>query len=131
MIKTIISTTDKHVGDRVRMRRAALGVSQSTLGAKVGVTFQQIQKYENGTNRISASRLSQIADVLQVKEAYFFESALRNKPLDTVNSANQILNFLASPEGEILVKAFTQIKDAKLRRHIVDLVERIAETRGN
>jgi transcriptional regulator with XRE-family HTH domain len=72
MIKKIISTTDKHVGDRVRMRRVALGVSQSTLGAKVGVTFQQIQKYEKGTNRISASRLSQIADVLQVKEAYFF-----------------------------------------------------------
>jgi transcriptional regulator with XRE-family HTH domain len=130
MAKKIISTTDKHVGGRVRTRRIALGMSQSTLGEKVGVTFQQIQKYENGYNRISASRLSQIADVLQVKEAYFFESALRNKPSDSVNPASQILDFLASPEGAILVKAFTQIQDVKMRRHIVDLVERISELHG-
>jgi transcriptional regulator with XRE-family HTH domain len=113
------------------MRRIALGMGQTKLAENVGVTFQQVQKYEKGTNRIGASRLSQIAGVLQIPAASFFESVLHNKPLGTLSSAQEILDFLGSPDDKILVRGFTQIEDAKLRRHIVALVERIAELHCN
>src|SRR6266478_9270897 len=66
---------DRHVGNRVRMRRKMLSMSQTKLGDALGITFQQVQKYENGTNRIGASRLEQISHVLQVPVAFFFEGA--------------------------------------------------------
>jgi transcriptional regulator with XRE-family HTH domain len=122
--------TDKHVGDRVRMRRKMIKVSQTKLGEAVGVTFQQLQKYEKGTNRVSASRLQQIAQALKVPVSFFFEdplkpgveaSAKRDKPPDYVSE------FLTSTDGLALTKAFTRIKDAKVRRAIVKLVEEIAD----
>ena len=121
---------DKHVGSRVRMRRMMLNMSQEKLGDALGLTFQQVQKYEKGTNRIGASRLQQISNILQVPVEFFFEGAPNlpgsgNAPKDAP-SASYVSDFLATSEGLSLTKAFTRIKEPKLRRRIVDLVEEIA-----
>ena len=123
---------DKHVGSRVRMRRMMLGMSQEKLGDALGLTFQQVQKYEKGTNRIGASRLQQISQILQVPVAFFFEgaptipSATRPDHLQEAPSPAYVSDFLATSDGLALTKAFTRISDSKLRRRIVDLVEQIA-----
>jgi transcriptional regulator with XRE-family HTH domain len=117
LAKKAPNPTDKHVGSRVRMRRMMLGMSQEKLGDSLGLTFQQIQKYEKGTNRISASRLQQISHILQVPAAFFFEGA---------PSPAYVSDFLATADGLALTKAFMRIEDSKLRRRIVDLVEQIA-----
>ena len=121
---------DKHVGSRVRMRRMMLNMSQEQLGDALGLTFQQVQKYEKGTNRIGASRLQQISQILQVPVEFFFEGAPNltasgSVPKDAP-SASYVSDFLATSEGLSLTKAFTRIKEPKLRRRIVDLVEEIA-----
>jgi transcriptional regulator with XRE-family HTH domain len=127
---------DRHVGSRVRMRRMMLNMSQEKLGDALGLTFQQVQKYEKGTNRIGASRLSLIADVLQVPVSFFFEGApvlhnLGGGPgMAEAPSSAYVSDFLATSDGLALSKAFVQIKDSKLRRRIVDLVEALAERRG-
>jgi transcriptional regulator with XRE-family HTH domain len=120
---------DRHVGSRVRMRRMMMGMSQEKLGDAIGLTFQQVQKYEKGTNRIGASRLQQIAQTLQVPVSFFFEGA----PIEAAApgdadapSPTFVSDFLASADGLALTRAFMQIKDSKLRRRIVDLVEGIA-----
>ncbi len=125
---------DKHVGSRVRMRRMMLSMSQEKLGDALNLTFQQVQKYEKGTNRIGASRLQQIANILQVPVSFFFEGA-PNMPghsggLGEAPSPAYVSDFLATSDGLSLTKAFVAIKDAKLRRRIVGLVERVAEVGG-
>jgi len=123
---------DAYVGARLRMRRVMLGMSQSRLGELLGVTFQQIQKYEKGTNRIGASRLQQISHTLQVPVAFFFEGAPnvqtagRHEGLAEAPSPAYVSDFLATADGLALTKAFMRIEDSKLRRRIVDLVEQIA-----
>jgi transcriptional regulator with XRE-family HTH domain len=121
---------DKHVGSRVRMRRMMLGMSQEKLGAALGLTFQQVQKYEKGTNRIGASRMAQISETLQVPVAFFYEGApsgMGGPPgLGEAQSPAYVADFLATSDGLALVKAFQQIADGKIRRRIVDLVEAIA-----
>ena len=121
---------DKYVGSRVRMRRIMLGMSQEKLGDALGLTFQQIQKYEKGTNRVGASRLQQSADVLQVPVSFMFEGIPAGAPTAAgfadAPSTGYISDFLATSEGLALTRAFTRISDAKLRRSIVDLVEQIA-----
>ncbi|WEF51586.1 helix-turn-helix domain-containing protein [[Pseudomonas] carboxydohydrogena] len=125
---------DKYVGSRVRMRRIMLGLSQEKLGDALGLTFQQIQKYEKGTNRIGASRLHQIADILQVPVSFLFEGGPTNSTsvegLGEAPSPAYVSDFLATSEGLALTRAFTKITDAKLRRSIVDLVEQIAGTQN-
>jgi transcriptional regulator with XRE-family HTH domain len=121
---------DKYVGSRIRMRRIMLGMSQEKLGDALGLTFQQIQKYEKGTNRVGASRLQQIAEVLQVHVSFLFEGA----PGGTASAGGSgeapspayVSDFLATADGLALTRAFTRLKDSKLRRSIVDLVEQIA-----
>jgi transcriptional regulator with XRE-family HTH domain len=124
---------DKHVGARVRMRRMMLGMSQEKLGDALGLTFQQVQKYEKGTNRIGASRLQQISYILQVPVSFFFEGAPNVHPTirhhehqGDAPSPAYVSDFLATSDGLALTKAFTKISDSKLRRRIVDLVEQIA-----
>jgi len=130
--KRITNPVDKHVGSRVRMRRMMLGLSQEKLGDALQppVSFQQVQKYEKGTNRISASRLQQSAHILQVPVAFFFEGAPpvagRPKGLSEAPSPAYVSDFLATTDGLALTKAFTRIEDAKLRRRIVGLVKEIA-----
>jgi transcriptional regulator with XRE-family HTH domain len=131
MAKKAPNPTDKHVGARVRMRRMMLSMSQEKLGDALGLTFQQVQKYEKGANRIGASRLQQIAHILQVPVSFFFDGA-PNAPgqqpdgFSEAPSPAYVSDFLATSDGLALTKAFMGIKDAKLRRRIVDLVEQIA-----
>jgi transcriptional regulator with XRE-family HTH domain len=122
--------TDKHVGSRVRMRRMMLGMSQEKLGDALSLTFQQVQKYEKGTNRIGASRLQQIAHFLQVPVSFFFEGApdlaAGSAGMTGAPSPSYVSDFLATSDGLALTKAFMRIQDSKLRRRIVDLVLQIA-----
>jgi transcriptional regulator with XRE-family HTH domain len=123
---------DKHVGSRVRMRRMMLAMSQEKLGDALDLTFQQVQKYEKGTNRIGASRLQQISHILQVPVSFFFEGAPtvptpgRADGVEEAPSPAYVSDFLATSDGLALTKAFMRIDDSKLRRRIVDLVEHIA-----
>ncbi|MFN3855143.1 MAG: helix-turn-helix domain-containing protein [Phreatobacter sp.] len=131
MIKKAPNPIDKHVGSRVRMRRMMLGMSQEKLGERLGLTFQQVQKYEKGTNRIGASRLQQISAILSVPVAFFFEGAPTGEPLpqggfSDVGHASYVADFLSTSEGLALNRAFIRIKDPKVRRRIVDLVSAIA-----
>jgi transcriptional regulator with XRE-family HTH domain len=122
---------DKHVGNRLRMRRLMLGMSQTDLSDALGLTFQQVQKYEKGTNRLSASKLQQSASILQVPVTFFFEGGpiVPGTPMGMREAPSLafVSDFLATSQGLALVKAFVAIKDAKLRRCIVDLVEAIAD----
>jgi len=135
MTKKTPNPIDKHVGSRVRMRRMMIGMSQEKLGEKLGITFQQIQKYEKGTNRIGASRLQQIATVLSVPVSFFFEGAPAPEGgggLSEAASPAYVSEFLGSSEGLALTKAFMKVKDPKVRRRIVDLVEAmVAEESGS
>jgi transcriptional regulator with XRE-family HTH domain len=121
---------DKYVGSRIRMRRIMLGMSQEKLGESLGLTFQQIQKYEKGTNRVGASRLQQISEILQVPVSFLFEGGpggmLNANGMNEAVSPAYVSDFLATSEGLALTRAFTRINDSKLRRSIVDLVEQIA-----
>ena len=123
---------DQYVGSRVRMRRLMLDMSQEKLGEKLGITFQQVQKYEKGTNRISASRLVAISHILQVPAPFFFEGAPRpagqSRRGDEGPSPAYVSEFLANSDGLKLVRSFTQIDDPTLRRAVVRLVEQIAGT---
>jgi len=130
VVKRIANPVDKHVGSRVRMRRLMLGMSQEKLGNGLGLTFQQVQKYEKGTNRIGASRLQHISQLLQVPVPFFFEGAphVPGQPigLGPAPSPAYVFNFLATTDGLALTKAFMQIEQPGLRRCIVHLVEEIA-----
>src|ERR1700754_1209720 len=122
---------DKYVGSRVRMRRIMLGMSQEKLGEPLGLTVQQIQKSEKGTNRVGASRLQQISEVLQVPVSFLFDGgpsgvAASDASAESASPA-YIADFLATSEGLALTRPFTRIPDSKLRRSIVDLVEQIAD----
>jgi transcriptional regulator with XRE-family HTH domain len=114
------------------MRRMMLAMSQEKLGDALGLTFQQVQKYEKGTNRIGASRLQQISHILQVPVSFFFEGAPiiagmpRAEGVSEAPSPAYVSDFLATSDGLALTKAFMRIDDSKLRRRIVDLVEQIA-----
>jgi len=127
MAKKLPNPIDKHVGGRLRMRRMMLGMSQTNLGDALGITFQQVQKYESGANRISASRLQHISHFLQVPVPFFFEGA-PDRPRGAGGPAtpDYVSEFLSSTDGLALVKAFPKIKEAKLRRRVVQLVEEIA-----
>ena len=127
MAKKIPNPIDTHVGSRVRMRRLILSMSQEKLGDAIGLTFQQVQKYEKGTNRMGSSRLQQIANVLKVPVTFFFEGTPGQSKLDgKAPSPAYVSNFLATSDGLALMKAFMRIKNAKLRRGIVKTVEVIA-----
>lgn len=130
MTKKSPNPIDKHVGSRVRMRRMMISMSQEKLGDRLGITFQQIQKYEKGTNRIGASRLQQIGSVLGVPVSFFFEGAPApdGAPESFGESVSPayVSDFLATSDGLSLTKAFMKVQDPKVRRRIVDLVEAIA-----
>jgi transcriptional regulator with XRE-family HTH domain len=130
-----LNPTDKHVGNRVRMRRLMLAMSQTKLGDALGITFQQVQKYEKGSNRISASRLQHISQILQVQVPFFFEGApaaagIASMAVEKADAPSPayVSDFLATAQGLDLVKAFARIENRKLRRAIVELVEEIAGT---
>ncbi|ABS13475.1 MULTISPECIES: helix-turn-helix domain-containing protein [Brucella/Ochrobactrum group] len=120
---------DVHVGSRIRLRRNMLGLSQEKLGESLGITFQQIQKYEKGTNRVGASRLQAISAILNVPVSFFFEDApgsSNQAGFAEDNEATYVVDFLNSNEGVQLTRAFTKISDPKVRRKIIDLVKSLA-----
>jgi transcriptional regulator with XRE-family HTH domain len=122
------SAVDAHVGRRIRDRRNALGLSQGKLGDGVGLTFQQIQKYEKGTNRVSASRLQQFANMLKVDAAWFFEGGPGSKRGRATDQSTETLReFTELPDAHKLMKAFVRIEDKELRRRIAQLGERLAD----
>jgi Predicted transcriptional regulators len=127
---------DVHVGSRVRLRRMLLGMSQEKLGDALGLTFQQVQKYEKGTNRIGASRLFDLAKVLGVNVQFFYDE-LPGSPGDRPPgfaerpAESYAVEFLGSREGLELNKAFARITDARVRRSIVELVRAYAGESGN
>jgi transcriptional regulator with XRE-family HTH domain len=130
MAKKIPNPADKQVGNRLRMRRLELGMSQTKLGDSVGLTFQQIQKYEKGANRIGASRVQQFANILGVTASYFFEDSASTFSSSKTKAANtsiaHVSEFVASSEGKTLMKAFGKINSAGLKRAIVHFVEQLA-----
>src|SRR5215471_15110051 len=130
LVKKVPNPVDKHVGSRVRMRRMMLGMSQEKLGDGLGLTFQQVQKYEKGVNRIGASRLQHMSHLLQVPVPFFFEGAphLQGQPqgVGEAPSPAYVFDFLATIDGLALTKAFMRIKAPELRRRIVALVEEMA-----
>jgi transcriptional regulator with XRE-family HTH domain len=123
---------DAHVGSRVRLRRMLLGMSQERLGESMGLTFQQVQKYEKGVNRIGASRLFQISKILDVPVQFFFEEAPYTGDGNAVRGMAEpdseafILEFLNSREGLELNRAFVKIGDPKVRKSVVDLVRALS-----
>lgn len=121
---------DIHVGSRIRLQRALKGMSQTTLAEGLGVTFQQVQKYEKGTNRVGSSRLQAIANILGVPVAFFFEEGPGGSPDPQgpeMGASAEIAQFLNSTEGVALNRAFVKIQDAKIRRKFVDLVKTLAK----
>jgi transcriptional regulator with XRE-family HTH domain len=123
---------DVHVGNRIRLRRLALDWSQTKLGEAIDVTFQQVQKYEKGLNRVGASRLQRAAEVMGVPVAYFFEGApaaqTGGELEEAAFSSDEMLQFLSTEEGVALNRAFLRLSDARVRRKIVALVKALADT---
>ena len=122
---------DAHVGSRVRLRRMVLGMSQEKLGNLLGLTFQQVQKYEKGTNRIGASRLYKLSEVLDVPVSFFYEELPGSESTTAAGfseptTETSIVEFMNSREGVELNRAFVKITDPKIRRHIIDLVRSLA-----
>jgi transcriptional regulator with XRE-family HTH domain len=117
---------DIHIGQRIRVRRMALGLSRIALGEPCGISFQQIQKYEKGANRVSASRLQQFAKLLDVPVSFFFDGHVaEGSKNDRANDLAQQL--FATPEGVALAKAFVAIENRSARRSIITMTEKIAE----
>jgi transcriptional regulator with XRE-family HTH domain len=123
---------DVHVGSRIRMRRQLVSMSQEKLGELLGITFQQVQKYEKGANRISASRLYFAAKTLGVPVHFFFEGLPGTDGTEGMKEGdghNDLMANLLTPEGIQLAKAFGEIKDAGKRRMIVSMARAILETK--
>ena len=121
------TAVDTHVGQKLRARRIFLGMSQSEVADAVGITFQQIQKYERGANRVGASRLQQMSEALGVTPFYFFEGASTVgekalRPIEGELSERAILSFLSTREGATLVRGFLAIKQKPIRRALIDFI---------
>lgn len=117
---------DRHIGTRVRMRRIMLRMSQEKLADALGLTFQQVQKYEKGTNRISGSRIMQIADALQVAPGYFFEG-MASAESAADDGSDLVQQMLADRQGVALAKAYLAIKSRSMRSAIVAMTEAAME----
>ncbi|KSV86925.1 Cro/Cl family transcriptional regulator [Sinorhizobium fredii USDA 205] len=122
---------DSHVGQKIRMQRLLLHMSQTELAKALGVTYQQVQKYENGRTRVSASRLQAIANVLEVPLTFFFESSASDHSDDAgLGAGRSMVEFVSSPMGLALNRAFSRIADVRVRRSFLGLVQRLAEDDG-
>ena len=129
-----LNPVDAHVGGRIRYRRMIIGMSQETMSGKMNLTFQQIQKYEKGANRIGASALFRISKILEVPVGYFFEGLLANstpsdQPLEPrkPDREPQLRLLMNSREGLDLNTAFAKIGDRKIRRNLIDLIRSLAQ----
>lgn len=130
MAKKQPSSIDAHVGSRVRLRRMLIGMSQEKLGELLGLTFQQVQKYEKGANRIGASRLYDISSILSVPVQYFFEDlpATKSQQLNGHGMSEPdrepfVMDFVSSTEGLQLIRSYTKVTDPRVRKRILELVK--------
>lgn len=130
MAKKQPSSVDAHVGSRVRLRRMLIGMSQEKLGELLGLTFQQVQKYEKGANRIGASRLYDISKILNVPVQYFFEelpnqagAPLNGHGLSEPDREPFVMDFVSSTEGLQLIRSYTKVTDPRVRKRILELVK--------
>ena len=119
-----INAIDQHVGQRVRAQRLLKGMSQQALASALGLTFQQVQKYEGGANRVSASRLSQIAEVLGVPISYFFSDLNLG---DADEGEAEMRERMQRPEAIELIRAFYAIPDQRVRHQFLDMVKTVAQ----
>jgi transcriptional regulator with XRE-family HTH domain len=128
-MKKSTGSVDKEIGTRVRTRRMVIGMSQEKLGDMLGLTFQQVQKYEKGTNRISVSRMIEIAKVLGVDIHFFFDGLAGSKAAGFAEPAQPefLHDFMSMQDGHQLMRAFTRIKSAKTRRAVVQLAASLAD----
>ena len=128
-MKKSTGSIDKEIGSRVRMRRISVGMSQEKLGDMLGLTFQQVQKYEKGTNRISVGRLVDIAKILGV-DIHFFFNGIKSGKADPGFAEDEtppyISEVMSTPEGLQLIRTFTSIRNPKIRKSIVQLVTALA-----
>jgi transcriptional regulator with XRE-family HTH domain len=134
MAKKSPNAIDVHVGNRIRMRRMTLQMSQEKLGDRLDLTFQQVQKYEKGANRVGASRLHALSTILEVPIGYFFEGAPQVLPsartkVDKGVSTDFVAEFTKSADGLALIKAFLRIKAPVVRRSIVQMIKAISGSR--
>jgi transcriptional regulator with XRE-family HTH domain len=129
MPKKQANPIDVQVGNRVRIRRMLIGMSQERLGDLLGLTFQQVQKYEKGVNRIGAGRLFEVARILNVPVNFFYEGLATDQPgmSSAEAAAPPVMEFVSSGEGLQLSLAFMKIKDTKVRKRVLDLVKSLAE----
>ena len=118
------NSTDVHIGKRIRMLRLTRNLSQTDLAKRLGITFQQIQKYERGANRVGAGRLQEMANLLSVTPAFFFEDGPRTKA--GKSDAPETTALLANKDGLALARAFDKIRSRSVRRNLVELAERLA-----
>jgi transcriptional regulator with XRE-family HTH domain len=119
---------DRHVGLRIRMRRKELGISQERLAESIGLTFQQVQKYERAANRVSASKLWEVARALNASIAYFYEGLSETPEAPGSNLPREtVQDFLMTPEGLELASSFPKIAHGRVRRKILDLVRVMSE----
>lgn len=119
---------DRRIGQRVRSRRLEIGMSQERLAELLGVTFQQVQKYEKGVNRIAASRLHDISNALDMPVSRFFEGMSAGRPGGVSEASKDYAeDILATPEGAQLVALFASIQNVRVRRRVVELVRALAE----
>ena len=124
------SAVDAHVGGRVRLRRMLIGMSQEKLGELLGLTFQQVQKYEKGANRIGASRLFDISQILGVPVQYLFEELPQTRPVGVnghgfaeADREPFVMDFVSSAEGLQLIRSYTKVTDSRVRKRILELVK--------
>ncbi len=126
-----VTLVDRHIGRCIRLQRINLGMSQEALGDHLGLTFQQIQKYERGINRVSAKRLYDLARILQVEISFFYEGIPEEKEAEQITGmeegmpAEEYLDFVSSHEGVQLNKSFTRIRDKEIRQRIIDMARAI------
>ena len=121
------NAVDAHVGLRIRTARLAAGLSQERLGNELGVTFQQVQKYEKGSNRVGASRLSNAAKILSVPVSFFFENDERDNSGKADNGLLAMTEALSTPEGIRIARALARISDPNVRRRVADLLEAMVD----
>lgn len=118
---------DRHVGLRIRMRRKELGISQERLAESIGLTFQQVQKYERAANRVSASKLWEMSRALSASISYFYEGLDDSLERPGANAPRESMqDFLLTPEGIELAQVFPKIAKSRVRRKILDLVRAMA-----
>ncbi len=127
MPKKQANPIDIQVGNRVRIRRMLIGMSQERLGDLLGLTFQQVQKYEKGVNRIGAGRLFEVARILNVPVDFFYDGVAEASGVNISEAAPPVMEFVSSGEGLQLALAFMKIRDAKVRKRVLDLVKSLAE----